>query len=165
MIWWQNCNTDTAAGCGAIYKSRPCLSILHFFIDFLFSSRFFDLFLMFCVNMCSFVFVCSCGNLFCWVENSLSWVECPGGGTPYIGRTGMCGLYGWVYFQCKICRKWVYFIICRPGFKDNSSKIAITRHKTVKNRQNSQLLLGVLNNRLISAKNHKKYAKYLSKNL
>ena len=22
-----------------------------------------------------------------------------GGGAPYIGQTGMCGLYGWVFFQ------------------------------------------------------------------
>ena len=25
----------------------------------------------------------------------------PGGGTPYIGHTGMCGLYGWVFFNEK----------------------------------------------------------------
>ena len=24
-----------------------------------------------------------------------------GGGTPYIGHTGMCGLYGWVFFNAK----------------------------------------------------------------
>ena len=36
-------------------------------------------------------------------------VKAPGVGTPYICHTGMCGLYGWVFYSLKICRNGVSF--------------------------------------------------------
>ena len=41
-----------------------------------------------------------------WPPYPFSVWNCPGwGGTPYICRTGMCGLYGWVFYCLKICMK------------------------------------------------------------
>ena len=55
-----------------------------------------------------------------------------GGGTPYIGHTGMCGLYGWVFLHCKICRNGsilesvpmglIEFVIIRPKMVKNRPK-------------------------------------------
>ena len=39
------------------------------------------------------------------------------GGTPYIGRTADVRTIWMGLFSMQICRKWVYFTICRPGFK------------------------------------------------
>ena len=40
---------------------------------------------------------------------SVLWRRGPGGGTPYICHTGMCGLYGWVFSCLEICRNGVIF--------------------------------------------------------
>ena len=47
-----------------------------------------------------------------WYRNFLRWAEKSGrpknfprgGGVPYIGHTGMCGLYRWVFSRRKVCR-------------------------------------------------------------
>ena len=58
--------------------------------------------------------------------------------------TGMCGLYGWVYFRCKICRNGYITLSLDLGFKIIHQ---ITGNIMVKNRQKSQRSVGLSNNR------------------
>ena len=41
------------------------------------------------------------GEILLRIDISVVVTDPRGGGTPYIGHTGMCGLYGWVFLGAK----------------------------------------------------------------